>query len=520
MKFIPHIICLSLLLIGCKSEDKKIFKPKELSAKEIVQALLAEENRAILGLDEEGRQLLYSYYETRDFKPIWASKKTIGEIGDTLFKLLKNPIYFGISDKRFDFNWSDSIPIQNELAIVCGLARSYHDLRFGMLDSTKTELKKPEYVKLESLDTLLAFNQENIVSKIIAWGPADSTYQYLANHLFNFVSQNPINEPKIELKTIKEDSLQAIEGTRQILIKKGYLNPENATDSLLFIKALKKFQTDHGCNPDGVIGKNTVRILTETNLHKAQRIALAMEKQRNEPTYPKRYFRINIPEYMLRLYNEDTLCSEHKIVVGKYENQTPELYATLHTIVLYPFWNVPYSISSKEILPAAQRNPNYFEKNDMVLLKNGDTINPYKVNWSKIKENSFPYKVVQQPGPKNSLGIIKFEFHNKYDVYFHDTPSKGLFNTTARAYSHGCMRTENPIDLAKIVLELDNNKITPEQLDSLIITENTKYPIALRKRIPIYIQYNSVIVENGKTKILRDVYLRDEKFLKVMFKEG
>lgn len=490
---------------------------QNLSTEETLKAILSEEYKETLGIDEEGRNLLYTFYEQRRFKPLWAKKKSINATGEELLKLLKHPIRFGISDKRFDLNWSDDQPIQNEVVIVCGLARSYNDLKYGMLDSTMTHLKPLSYVSLKSLDTLLDFSSNNYAEKIISWGPSDSTYQSLARGLYTFVQNNPIGEHIKELRTIKEDPAAAITGTKEILISKGYLNAEEATDSTTFVTALKKFQTDHGCNPDGVIGTNTVQILTETNLHKAQRIALAMEKQRRKQAYPSRYIAINIPEYMLRLRNEDTLCIETRIVVGKYENQTPELTSGMHTIVVYPYWNVPYSIASKEILPAAQRTPDYFAKNNMVLLQKGDTINPHKVKWKKIKENAFPYRVVQQPGYKNSLGILKFDFYNKYDVYVHDTPSKGLFQTTARAYSHGCIRTENPVDLAKVILGLDENVVVTDSLDSLIARTGINHPVKLKKRIPVYVEYNSVIVQNGETKILRDVYLRDDKYLNAMF---
>lgn len=508
----------TLLLVSCHSKlDEQELMQQHLSTEETLKAILSEEYQETLGIDEEGRSLLYAFYEKRKFKPLWAKKKSINATGEELVKLLKHPVRFGMSDKRFDLNWNDDQPIQNEVVIVCGLARSYNDLRYGMLDSNMTHLKPTSYVALKSLDTLLDFSKNNYAQKIIAWGPADSTYQFLANGLYTFVMNNPVEEQIKELKTIKEDSSAAIAGTKEILISKGYLSTEEAKDSTTFVSALKKFQTDHGCNPDGVIGTNTVQILTETNLHKAQRIALAMEKQRRKKAYPNRYIAINIPEYMLRLRNEDTLCIETRIVVGKYENQTPELTSGMHSIVVYPYWNVPYSISSKEILPAAQRNPNYFEKNNMVLLQKGDTINPHKVKWKKIKENSFPYRVVQQPGYKNSLGILKFDFYNKYDVYVHDTPSKGLFSTTARSYSHGCMRTENPVDLAKTILGLDENVVIADSLDSLIAKTGINHPVKLKKRLPVYVEYNSVIVQNGETKILRDIYLRDDNYLKVMF---
>lgn len=515
------LIFTAILLASChsKKDGATLLLEKKLTTEETLQIILSEDYRETLGIDEAGRNLLYSFYEKRNFKPLWSSKDKMDDIGSELLQLLKEPIRFGISDNRFDLNWNDEQPIHNEVVIACGLARSYKDLRYGMLDSTFSKLKPHRYVSLESLDTLLDFSNKNYAEKIISWGPSDTTYQFLANGLYDFVRNNSIHEEKIELKTITEDTTASISGTKNILVAKKYLDSTQLNDSTAFVTALKKFQSDHGCNPDGVIGKNTVQILTETNLHKAQRIAYAMEKQRNKVNYPKRYIHINIPEFMLRMYNEDTLCSEHRIIVGKYENQTPELTSGLHSIVVYPFWNVPYSISSKEILPAAQRNSNYFEKNEMVLLKKGDTINPHKVDWKKIKENAFPYRVIQQPGYKNSLGILKFDFYNKYDVYFHDTPSKSLFNTVSRSYSHGCMRTENPIDLAKVILELDENVMTADSLDTLISHTGVNFQIRLKKRIPIFVEYNSVIVQNREVKLLRDIYLRDDDFLKIMFRK-
>jgi len=512
------IFSILLLLIACKSNPtEEVLLTKKLTVEETLKLLLSDEYQESLRIDDEGKALLSEFYKQRNYKPLWAKKANLLPLGDTLKKLFKNPVQFGISDHRFDLAWNDDEPLQDELVLVCGLIRSYNDLKYGMFDSTNTKLAPNRYLDVSVLDTLLDFSKQDFYTKFLNWGPKDSVYQALTLGLYDFVQTNGLNNDKIEIKTYKEDSIASMEVTKKVLIKKGYLSAETLENSDEFWNGLKKFQRENGCNPDGKIGKGTIQQLTETNLHKAQRIALAMEKQRKTAAFPKRYFRINIPEYMLRLHNEDTLCSENKIVIGTLEHQTPELTSALHTVVVYPYWNVPYSIASKEILPALQKNVNYLEKNDMVLLKKGDTINPHKVNWSKIKQNGFPYRVVQQPGYKNSLGILKFDFHNKYDVYFHDTPSKSLFNTVARSYSHGCMRTENPVDLAKIVMTLDENTMVADSIDILLSRTGVNYFIRLKKRIPIFIEYRSVIVENNKTKLLRDIYFRDDKFIALMY---
>ncbi|MCO5260499.1 MAG: L,D-transpeptidase family protein [Crocinitomicaceae bacterium] len=515
-----HILLFTtiLLLLSCKHQvtEHEIIV-KNLSIEETLQLMLSEEYQQTLNIDEQGRKLLYDFYNNRQFKPLWSSKDSLNEVGSTLKDLLQKPIHFGLSKNRFDLNWSDSLALQNELVIVCGLARSFHDLKHGMSDSTLAVLKPYTYVAIESLDTLLDFSEKKYAEKIISWGPNDTSYVTLANFLFDFVQNNDLNEEKIDLKPYKTDSINAIKTATQLLFTKNYLDSTNLHDSLAFVKSLKKFQEHNWVNPTGKIDEETVQALTETNLHKAQRIALVLEKIRKKPNYPKRYFQINIPEYKLRLYNEDTLCSENNIVVGTFKNQTPELSSSLHTIVVYPFWNVPYSIASKEVLPALKTNVNYLAKNNMVLLRNKDTINPNKVNWSKIKKNTFPYKVVQQPGPKNSLGIVKFEFYNKYDVYFHDTPSKSYFKHVARTYSHGCMRTENPVELAKLVLELDENSVTPDSLDSLFLLPLKHHPIKLKKRIPVFIEYATVsLTPKSEVFLMRDIYYRDDEYIKAL----
>jgi murein L,D-transpeptidase YcbB/YkuD len=219
-------------------------------------------------------------------------------------------------------------------------------------------------------------------------------------------------------------------------------------------------------------------------------------------------------------YVHDSLKRIHHIVIGKTTNQTPQLESKIRSIVVFPFWKVPYSIASKEILPAVKRNAGYMAKNNYKIYRNDHEVNPYGVNWKAIKENSFPYQVIQQPGPGNSLGIIKFEFHNSYSVYVHDTPSKSLFKTDVRSYSHGCMRCEKPVDLAKTILDYDSvrrkrNDITADSLDSLLI-DAKNYTIKLKNTIPIYVEYNTVVADRKQLIFHIDIYKREEEYLKIM----
>ena len=210
----------------------------------------------------------------------------------------------------------------------------------------------------------------------------------------------------------------------------------------------------------------------------------------------------------------------HNIVVGTYQNQTPELTSKLRKIVAYPYWNVPYSISSNEILPAVKYNSGYLDKHNYKIYRKGELVDPSTVNWKEIHQSSFPFKVVQDPGRSNSLGIIKFDFANAHSVYFHDTPSKALFGADVRAYSHGCMRTQHPVDLARAIIERDEKRkkyidIALDSLDS-IMDRGSNREIKLKQQIPIYIEYVTVVRKGDEMITHIDIYGRDEEYLEIL----
>src|SRR5690606_33717607 len=136
---------------------------------------------------------------------------------------------------------------------------------------------------------------------------------------------------------------------------------------------------------------------------------------------------------------------KHRVVVGALETPTPEFHASMERMVTNPFWSVPFSIASTEILYAARKDTAYFSKKGYKVFKNGETVDPTTVNWSNVKESNFGgYRVRQDAGGGNSLGRIKFLFPNEHAVFIHDTPSKSLFSNDVRAYSHGCIRLHQP----------------------------------------------------------------------------
>lgn len=436
-------------------------------------------------------------------------------------KTLERSIWLGIPESRLKFKKkNEENPIVEDLLMTAKSALMLQDLRTGFLNDTTAAFAEAKLVDPILYDSLL--NKPDSVSFLTFYKEkniGDTNYLFLADHLFDFCSNYPLDRTHFKIKPYKEDSLNTIVESKQALRLKGYL-PAEEQDSLEFIKALKVFQVHNGLKPDGKVGKYTAIALNESTYEKVLRAALSLDKLRRKGKYPKKYIHINLPEYTLRFFANDSLKSVHNLVIGTTDHQTPQLQSKVHTIVVYPYWNVPYSIASKEILPALKANKNYLTKNNYKIYRGDNEVNPNSVNWNKIKKNTFPYKVVQQPGPKNSLGIIKFEFHNNFSVYIHDTPSKSYFRSDVRSYSHGCMRCEKPVDLGKMLLTYDSirkkpNPITADSLDSLIGLANN-YPIKLLKPVPVYVEYQTVVADSEKMTFHIDIFKRDEEYLKIM----
>lgn len=524
MKLLHCIPLLCLFLFSCKTETEEIqivpFEFDKISADQKMQKALSQDYLTVLGISEEDGDFLNELYKNRQFKPFWMNDSSTTELGQRLSNVLKKPEQLGIPTGRNTRGQGENF-VQEELLSTLCLAKIINDLDSGIINYD-TKLRRPNLnCSKERFEEVAQFDLDSDLRyQFLAFGPQDTSYQVLGKGLIQLMDKYPMDTATFEVHSIKKDTAQAILRATEALVSKGYMEAE--ADTSIMFEALKTFQEHNGLKPDGIIGKYTSKALNESTEHKRDRIILAMDKLRNKNRTPKpeKYIHINIPEYKLRFYINDSLKSDHNIVVGKYENQTPELTSKLRKIVAYPYWNVPYSISSKEILPAAKRNSEYFAKHNYKIYKSGEEVDPLTVDWKRIRQNAFPYKVVQDPGRSNSLGIIKFDFYNEHSVYFHDTPSKALFGADVRAYSHGCMRTQHPVDLARVIIERDRrgrleNEIIVDSLDSIMERGDHRI-IKLIDPIPIFVEYQTVARKGMEMITYVDIYGRDEEYLKIM----
>jgi murein L,D-transpeptidase YcbB/YkuD len=266
--------------------------------------------------------------------------------------------------------------------------------------------------------------------------------------------------------------------------------------------AVKSFQERHGYKPDGVIGATFVKELNVPVQKRVQQLLINMDRMRWLPNTPTsdNLIVVNIPEYVLHMYEGKNKVWDMVVVVGKAGHNTMMFNGDLNQVVFSPYWNVPPSIVKNEILPAMERNPGYLASQNMEIVGN---------------EGDLP-SIRQLPGPGNSLGKVKFLFPNSFNIYFHDTPSKSLFERDQRAFSHGCIRLSDPFKMAQYLLR-NEPEWTPERIQEAMNAGEEKF-VKLKKPVPVIITYYTAWVdEAGRLNFRNDIYKHDEVLAKKMF---
>jgi hypothetical protein len=244
--------------------------------------------------------------------------------------------------------------------------------------------------------------------------------------------------------------------------------------------------------------------ITAKDSIKYKKVALAMNYRRYfAVNHPSEYIVANIPATGASYYLNNFLKLKMRTVVGKKDSPTPTIASYITNIVTFPRWNVPHSIAVKELLPKVQKNENYLEQNNYdVVNAKGKVIDDSELKWKSYDENNFPYFFRQATGPRNSLGLLKFNLQNPFSIFLHSTSWQGAFSKDFRFLSHGCIRLEKPLELAKLLI--------PDRIDIKELKRGKKNTesktIKLPLKIPVFIIYNPVIVVGNKVTFLPDVY--------------
>lgn len=302
------------------------------------------------------------------------------------------------------------------------------------------------------------------------------------------------------------------EGPRVIALRRRLQRTSDLVDSATSNRydggvqeAVMRFQARHGLAIDGRVGVQTTAALNVSAAARAAQLALNMERWRRLPPFAPTHIRVNIAAALLDVVEDGRLVSTMPVVVGDPKHQTPAFSATIVAVTFNPPWNVPRSIATHEILPRLRRDPGYLAANDIHILDRPQDPFGRNIDWRRIA--GFPFRLQQQPGPRNSLGLIKFEMPNAFDVYLHDTPTKALFDRPKRTLSHGCIRVSRPYELAQFVLR--RGTWTRAAIDAVIAGGHTQH-VPVEPPVPVHVIYLTAFVDDAGTVQFRDdVYGRD-----------
>ena len=467
---------------------------------------------------------LRSFYNTRNYQFAWFTSEGLTEQAFGFWNLLDYYTTYSDDSSLTDKSLKkriDNLMLEDELSISAS-NKTYINTELQLtLFFLKYSLKNFQkgFVKRKELERFIPRKKQDVI--------------YLADSLLNKKHKDnkyfeDINEPyrKLKEQLAKYTEVARSGGWPRITesgkkpIKQGSSSPDivavkkhlyltgdlpfNDTTDLFndtLTTAVKTFQDRFGLQPTGTLNSETIRALNVPAGERVKQLLINLERMRWMPREPEgKFILVNIPEFVLHVMENGKKVFDMKIVVGKEGHNTMMFTKTLNQVVFSPYWNVPPSIVKAEILPEMEKDPNYLAKQNMEIIGESDGVP----------------EIRQLPGEKNSLGKVKFLFPNSYNIYFHDTPAKALFEKNKRAYSHGCIRLNEPRKMAEYLLQNDPSW-NEEKIDEAMNAEKERY-VKLKEPVSVFITYYTAWVdENGKLNFRDDIYKHDEEIERKMF---
>ncbi|WP_123791661.1 L,D-transpeptidase family protein [Pacificibacter maritimus] len=309
---------------------------------------------------------------------------------------------------------------------------------------------------------------------------------------------------------------------RNRLMAMGYLKRSASTvydDAIT--KAVQAFQTNHGLTADGVAGAGTLKELNTDPEDRLASVHVALERERwTNFDRGSRHIWVNVVDFTAKIIDNGKVTFETRSVVGANDSdrRTPEFSDMMSHMVINPTWNVPRSIAVNEYLPLMQKNAGAAGHLRLVDSR-GRTVDRANVNFASYTARTFPFNLKQPPSDRNALGLVKFMFPNKYNIYLHDTPAKSLFGRESRAFSHGCIRLNDPFDFAYALLAKQSGN--PEAEFQAHLKTGRETVVNLKKDVPVHIIYRTAVTNpKGGMEYRRDVYGRDAKIWAALQKQG
>ena len=474
-------------------------------------------------------QRLYFLYGERHFEPIWLTEDKAGKVifspaAGKIIDLFENAAAEGLDPSDYltpsiarDRLTGDGIALATlETAFSAATMRYADHLHNGRIDpqsiSTLLDIKRKPIDEASLLEQLA--DSDNPAAILSGLEPKHPEFLALKAALATFEQTSaarptPISDGPVLRPGNSDARLPAIRDRLELAASTSQLYDE------LTVDAVRSFQEGQGLEVDGIIGPATVAALNGGAATRREDIIANMERWRWMPSELGQFrVFVNIPEFRLWIERNGQPEYTTRVVVGTTKNQTPIFSDNIRHLVVNPYWNVPSSILRGEIAPAVLANPGYTDSHNMDLLYNGSPVSPWSVDWSQVSSSNFPFRVRQRPGASNALGQIKFLFPNKHDVYLHDTPSKSLFSRSYRAFSHGCVRVQDPMAFADALMANEPN-ISRASLEAMF--GSSERWVNPETQIPVHLAYFTLRVDtDGTIRSYGDVYGHHEKLIAAM----
>ena len=537
MKMNPFIrVLLICLACGISALSAQVTAPAGRPAIEAdIKELLETEAPAIAGVDILGHEIVLRVYEDNDFQLYWSDAENI----QTLIFLIEEAPDHGLLSADYNIdelrlilaerrnNPSAMIEAESDVLLTESLLRYAYHRRLGKITPSTIDpdinykrqafQNQPPSKTLHEL--LEATSLRDFIDIVAPSGPFYKGIQQWLSHYRQLAAEGgwPGVPEGPTLRLGDDDPRVAL--IRARLVVTGELPPDTDPGSTTFDKQLEQaviaFQARHALEDDGIAGKQTIAAMNVPVEDRINQLRVSLERIRwvNQEAV-QTFVAVNIASFQAFMYRNGELEWSTRAMVGKDYRRTPIFRGDIQYMEFNPTWTIPPTILRNDTLPAIKKDPGYLSsKNIRVIDSNGNFVDPSTVDWSQYSRG-VPYSLRQDPGPDNALGMVKFIFPNRHAVFLHDTPHRELFNRPERAFSSGCIRIENPLKLAELLLTDEHYQGPGFQA---IVDSGKTQRIYLDRPVPVIILYLTTGLDSdGNILFYKDIYDKDMRVLEAL----
>ncbi|MCP5074032.1 MAG: L,D-transpeptidase family protein [Rhodobacteraceae bacterium] len=503
-----------------------------VSAKSISGAVVQNSLIADKSLTENAK----AFYAARGYKPVWVGSNNSGR-AKALISALSASGQHGLPTKRYkaaelkkalSAARRGSNAGATEVFATWAFLAYAHDISSGIVEPSRIDrnmsISNPRRSDSALLSAVSKSSGRGFMNSLAPKHPEYKRLLAEKKRLEKLIGGGDFGA-NVPVATLKPgSSSKNVVVMRQRLSRLGYgrLGNSPAFDDGL-VKTVKLFQQEHGMRPDGVAGPGTIKMMNVSAKHRLQQVLVNLERERwLNFERGKRHIFVNQADFSFSMYDNGKVSFKSDVVIGavKHDRITPEFNDEMTHMVINPTWHVPRSIAGKEYLPMLKKNPQALARRGLRMISSsGRSVNPSEIDFSQYTAKNFPYSIKQPPSRANALGIVKFMFPNKFNIYLHDTPSKSLFKKEVRTFSHGCIRVQRPVDFAHKLLERQTSN--PAGAFQAWLDTRREQFVNLEKPIPVYLSYRTAFFgKNGRINYRRDFYGRDKRVFKALAKAG